>query len=122
MFCFFECHNCSTVWIITENICLQNIFRNLNIFHATLRSTGGNLLVLISFRIDAKLQTISNYFLLSLAVADFVIGVVSMPLYSVYLLLDWWPLGQWVCDTWLSIDYTMSNASVANLLVISIDR
>lgn len=27
-----------------------------------------------------------------------------------------------MCDVWLSIDYTMSNASVANLLVISFDR
>ena len=79
-------------------------------------------MVIISFRMDRQLQTVSNYFLLSLSVADFTIGFVSMPLYTVYLLMKRWPLGPVVCDVWLSLDYTMSNASVANLLVISFDR
>ena len=85
-------------------------------------TAGGNLLVMVSFKMDRKLQTLSNYFLLSLSVADFAIGLISMPLYTVYILIDRWPLGPIICDAWLSIDYTMSNASVANLLVISVDR
>lgn len=82
---------------------------------------GGNLLVAMAFKIDRRLQTITNG---HLALADFSIGLVSMPLFSVYLLLGRrWPLGAVVaCDLWLSVDYTMSNASVANLLVISFDR
>ena len=88
----------------------------------SLITCAGNLLVIISFKVDAQLQTVSNYFLLSLSVADLTIGLVSMPLYSVYLLMGYWPLGHVVCDAWLSLDYTMSNASVANLLVISFDR
>lgn len=83
---------------------------------------GGNLLVIIAFRIDKQLQTITNYFLLSLAVADLAIGIFSMPLYTVYLLMGHWPLGPLLCDLWLSLDYVMSNASAANLLVISFDR
>jgi len=85
-------------------------------------TAGGNLLVVVSYRTDRHLQTVSNYFLLSLSVADFTIGAISMPLYTTYLVLGYWPLGPVFCDVWLSLDYTMSNASVANLLVISFDR
>lgn len=83
---------------------------------------GGNLLVIIAFKMDKQLQTISNYFLLSLAVADMTIGFVSMPLYSVYIIMGEWPLGSIFCDFWLSLDYLMSNASAANLMLISFDR
>ncbi|KAG7169520.1 Muscarinic acetylcholine receptor DM1-like 2, partial [Homarus americanus] len=71
----------------------------------------GNLMVMISFKIDKQLQTISNYFLFSLAVADITIGVVSMPLFTLYTLMGYWPLGSFVCDTWLALDYLASNAS-----------
>lgn len=109
--------NQQTVENIVEIIIIAFVVAVLSILTA-----GGNLMVLISFRMDKQLQTVSNYFLLSLAVADFFIGIVSMPLYTVYLLMGGWPLGPIICDTWLSIDYTMSNASVANLLLISFDR
>ncbi|CAG5132646.1 unnamed protein product [Candidula unifasciata] len=85
-------------------------------------TAGGNLLVIVAFKLDKNLQTVSNYFLLSLAVADLTIGIISMPLYTVYLLMGYWPLKALMCDVWLSLDYTMSNASVANLIIISFDR
>ena len=33
-----------------------------------------------------------------------------------------WYLGVWMCDAWLSIDYTASTASILNLFVLSLDR
>jgi len=102
----------------TVQICLVSIIAGI----LSLVTAGGNLMVIVSFRMDRQLQTVSNYFLLSLSVADFAIGLVSMPLYTVYLLMNRWPLGLVVCDAWLSLDYTVSNASVANLLIISFDR
>ncbi|XP_071455094.1 muscarinic acetylcholine receptor DM1 [Hetaerina americana] len=85
-------------------------------------TVAGNSMVMISFKIDKQLQTISNYFLFSLAVADMGIGLISMPLFTVYTLMGHWPLGPHICDTWLALDYLASNASVLNLLIISFDR
>ena len=77
---------------------------------------------MISLKLDKQLQTISNYFLFSLAIADFIVGIISIPFFTVYFIMGRWPFSGWLCDTWLSIDYLASNASVMNLLVISLDR
>uniref|UniRef100_A0A914GQ05 G-protein coupled receptors family 1 profile domain-containing protein n=1 Tax=Globodera rostochiensis TaxID=31243 RepID=A0A914GQ05_GLORO len=88
----------------------------------TAATSIGNALVMLSICVDKKLQTISNYFLFSLAVADLTVGIISIPLMTLYTVTQSWNFGYTLCQFWLCIDYLMCNASALNLLLISFDR
>ncbi|NXW55583.1 HRH1 protein, partial [Eurystomus gularis] len=81
-----------------------------------------NILVLCAVKTEKKLQTVGNLYIVSLSVADLIVGVAVMPLNIVYLLSPMWPLGLPACLFWLSMDYVASTASIFNLFILCIDR
>lgn len=61
-------------------------------------------------------------FIVSLAVADLIVGLIVMPMSTIYIFTGSWPFGVAVCQIWIGIDYTASTASILNLFILSLDR
>ncbi|NXH40397.1 HRH1 protein, partial [Dicaeum eximium] len=81
-----------------------------------------NILVLCAVKTERKLQTVGNLYIVSLSVADLIVGAAVMPLHIVDLLSPEWPLGLAACLFWLSMDYVASTASIFNLFILCVDR
>ncbi|XP_008516965.1 histamine H4 receptor isoform X1 [Equus przewalskii] len=81
----------------------------------------GNAVVILAFVVDKNLRHRSNYFFLNLAISDFFVGMISIPLYIPYKMFDW-KFGTKICAFWLIIDYLLCTASVYNIVLISYDR
>nr|XP_020824387.1 histamine H4 receptor [Phascolarctos cinereus] len=82
----------------------------------------GNGLIIMAFVVDKNLRLRNNYFFLNLAIADFFVGAICIPLYIPYEWEKEWSFGSELCIFWLVIDYLLCTASVYNIVLISYDR
>ena len=84
----------------------------------------GNLLIIVAVRKSRQLrQQTTNYFVISLAFSDTLVGLIVMPFSIVQEVLEGvWVFGQWGCDLWHSFDVLGTTSSILSLCVISIDR
>ncbi|XP_078142276.1 trace amine-associated receptor 13c-like [Centroberyx gerrardi] len=79
-----------------------------------------NLLVIISISHYRQLHTPTNLLLLSLAVSDFLAGLL-MPTEMLYTEACWF-LGDLMCALSFFVVFTIISASVGNMVLISVDR
>ncbi|XP_022596933.1 trace amine-associated receptor 9-like [Seriola dumerili] len=80
-----------------------------------------NLLVIISISHFRQLHTSTNLLLLSLAVADFLVGFLQMPS-DILLFQGCWIFGDFICVVNYFLGYLIVSVSVGNMVLISIDR
>ena len=82
----------------------------------------GQLLVFIIIYYDKRLQTPNNYYVISLASADLLIGLISMPVWTIFSTLNYWPFSLLLCDIWNSLDHALCLISIHTIVFISIER
>ena len=69
-----------------------------------LTTFAGNLLVVISVLTTKSLHTVTNSFIMSLAVADMFVSILVLPL-SIYMVIyNKWIFGSFICDLWIACD------------------
>lgn len=114
--------NCSTSYRIQTDLATRFSYILVNVFTALLAIVGNFFLLFAVFKSN-RLRTTSNYFLCSLAVADFLVGLIAVPLNILRI------------DTSLSARYLQAigkifdfcvlqtlMATTFNLVLVSIDR
>lgn len=87
----------------------------------------GNGLVILAFYRFHVLRTVTNYFVVSLAVADIFVASLSMPFWMYFRYLPKIPKQDQFLKTllyysWQYMDILCSTASILNLCMISVDR
>ncbi|XP_046901188.1 opsin 4xa [Hypomesus transpacificus] len=83
---------------------------------------GGNVLVMYAFFCDKKLRTPPNYFIMNLAVSDFLMAITQSPIFFVNCLYKEWAFGETGCKMYAFCGALFGITSMINLLAISIDR
>ncbi|XP_044053267.1 opsin 4xb [Siniperca chuatsi] len=82
----------------------------------------GNVLVMFAFYSNKKLRNLPNYFIMNLAVSDFLMAFTQSPIFFINCLYKEWVFGEMGCKIYAFCGALFGIASMINLLAISIDR
>lgn len=82
----------------------------------------GNILVILSVVCNKHLQTVTNFFIVNLAIADLLLSIIVLPFSASLEVLGCWVFGRVFCNIWAAVDVLCCTASILSLCIISIDR
>lgn len=87
----------------------------------------GNSLVIASFTYFKKLRTRANYFVVGLAAADILVGLLSIPFWIASLVSVWLQSVSWMSNSllyraFIALDVFSGIGSILHLLLISLER
>ncbi|KAM7392069.1 hypothetical protein PAMP_022708 [Pampus punctatissimus] len=82
----------------------------------------GNALVMFAFYSNKKLRNLPNYFIMNLAVSDFLMAFTQSPIFFINCLYKEWVFGEMGCKVYAFCGALFGITSMINLLAISIDR
>ncbi|XP_067657322.1 dopamine receptor 1-like [Haliotis asinina] len=110
-------HSLITNYNLTEKVLIGTFLCILIVV-----AIGGNMLVCAAVFTDRKLKRNSNFFIVSLAIADLLVAISVMTFAVANDIQGTWAFGIEFCNIWISADIMCSTASILNLCVISLDR
>uniref|UniRef100_A0A8C3MMA8 Uncharacterized protein n=1 Tax=Geospiza parvula TaxID=87175 RepID=A0A8C3MMA8_GEOPR len=87
----------------------------------------GNTVVFLCPVVEKRLRTVTYMFIMSLAMADFLVACLVMPFSPgltviIYEVTGMWLFGKLFCKVWISFDVMFCTASIVTLCFISLDR
>lgn len=87
----------------------------------------GNSLVIAAFTCFTKLRTRTNYFVVGLAAADILVGLLSIPFWIASMVSIWLQSVSWMSNSllyrvFIALDVFSGIASILHLLLISLER
>jgi len=82
----------------------------------------GNILVCLAISTNRELQNMTNYFLMSLAVADLLVCLIVMPFGAILFFSGCWPLSPGWCVFYQTCDVLACSVSILHLMFISVGR
>ncbi|XP_035869923.1 histamine H2 receptor [Phyllostomus discolor] len=85
-------------------------------------TVAGNVVVCLAVGLNRRLRSLTNCFIVSLAITDLLLGLLVLPFSAVYQLSCRWDFGKALCDVYTSLDVMLCTASILNLFMISLDR
>ncbi|KAM9347643.1 trace amine-associated receptor 13c-like [Symphorus nematophorus] len=109
-----SCRKPTSPW--SEAVLIHIVLSSISLLTVAL-----NLLVIISVSHFRQLHTPTNILLLSLAVSDFLVGLLLMPA-EILLKTSCWFLGGVACSLYNYVSFIITSASVGDMVLISIDR
>ncbi|XP_060934196.1 opsin 4xa [Limanda limanda] len=82
----------------------------------------GNALVMYAFFCNKNLRTTPNFFIMNLAVSDFLMAITQSPIFFINSLYKGWIFGETGCKMYAFCGALFGITSMINLLAISIER
>lgn len=131
-----DCAECNeTEWdMAPENYTYTNYvdgyYSNSNVIIGILTTFGfillvgivGNGLVLYVVLKNGTMRTVTNLYLVNLAVADLMLLIYCVPYIAVHYLLTSWPFGQLMCKCWSYLTLVSLSVNVMTMTALAVDR
>lgn len=101
----------------------KNLAISLLLIAICIATFCGNVVVCITVYTNRALHTTTNFLIVSLALADLLVSLFSMP-FRIHFMLhnERWCLNLKVCALWIWIDLFVCSASIGSLAAVSVER